>query len=115
MANCFGFNRKNRSLELIDDRGCSINSEVMSGFTSSSDGNSAYATIYSMFKFPEGSEVHLQCDVIQCAGGCKTEMDCTGSSTSKGSRALGESNEGMLLAATTVFVLDPSSPSNIKL
>lgn len=66
-----------------------------------------------MFKFPEGSEVHLQCDVQQCNGGCADEVcpgDTLSASLNKGGRALGSKSDadGMLLAATTVFVLDPS-------
>lgn len=60
-----------------------------------------------------GSEVHLQCDVVQCSGGCADDEVCPGdtltASINKGGRALGsKSEDGMLLAATTVFVLDPS-------
>lgn len=60
-----------------------------------------------------GSEVHLQCDVVQCSGGCADDEVCPGdtlsASINKGGRALGSKTEdGMLLAATTVFVLDPS-------
>lgn len=111
VINCFAFNKKNRSIELIDDRGCPVNNNIMTKFIPNSDGTQANAVINSMFKFPEGSEVHLQCDVLQCAGGCNAEIDCSGSPVIKGDRALGESNDGMLLAATTVFVLDPNSPS----
>lgn len=64
-----------------------------------------------MFKFPEGSEVHLQCDIVQCNGGCKDEDICTEIGLAgfvKGGRALGQNEDGMMLAATTVFVLDPA-------
>ena len=63
-----------------------------------------------MFKFPDVSEVHIQCDIVQCNGKCPVEDKCEGDSSSytKNGRNLGQSEEGILLAATTVFVLDPS-------
>jgi hypothetical protein len=109
VKNCFAFNRKNFSLPLIDDRGCSIDG-VMSRFMPSADGQSATSMISSMFKFPDGAEVQIQCDIIQCNGKCADDEKCNGDSSSyvKGGRALGQTEEGLLLAATTVFVLDPS-------
>lgn len=63
--------------------------------------------------------MHLQCDVVQCSGGCADDEVCPGdtlvASTNKGGRALGSKTEdGMLLAATTVFVLDPSEAPRKK-
>lgn len=109
VKNCFAFNKKNFSLPLIDDRGCSIDG-VMSRFIPSADGQSATSMISSMFKFPDGAEVQLQCDIIQCNGKCPDDEKCNGESASyvKGGRALGQTDDGLLLAATTVFVLDPS-------
>lgn len=110
VKNCFAFNKKNFSLPLIDDRGCAVNDAVMSRFLPSADGQSATSMISSMFKFPDGAEVQIQCDIIQCNGKCADDMKCTEDSSSyvKGGRALGQTDEGLLLAATTVFVLDPS-------
>lgn len=110
VKNCFAFNRKNFSMPLIDDRGCSINGVIMSRFMPSADGQSATSMIYSMFKFPEGAEIQIQCDIIQCNGKCADDEKCGEDSSSfvKGGRALGQTEEGLLLAATTVFVLDPS-------
>lgn len=110
VKNCFAFDKKNFSMPLIDDRGCSLVSGVMSRFIPSADGQSATSMIYSMFKSPEGAELQIQCDIIQCSGKCQEDEKCTDdlSSYVKGGRALGQSEEGLLLAATTVFVLDPS-------
>lgn len=112
VKNCFAFNRKNASIALIDDRGCPVNSHIITKFKTNSDGTQATATLKSMFKFPEGSEVHIQCDIVQCNGLCSDIDDsvCAGdaSAFTKGGRALGQSDDGMLLAATTVFVLDPA-------
>lgn len=109
VKNCFAFNKKNFSLPLIDDRGCSIDG-VMSRFIPSADGQSATSMISSMFKFPDGAEVQLQCDIIQCNGKCPDDEKCTGDTSTyvKGGRSLGQVEDGLLLAATTVFVLDPS-------
>lgn len=112
VKNCFAFDRKNASIPLIDDRGCPINSHIITKFAPSADGTSASAVLKSMFKFPEGSEVHLQCDVVQCTGKCPEDDSCSSialaSFTKGGSRSVGETEDGMLLAATTVFVLDPA-------
>lgn len=115
VKNCFAFNKKNYSLPLIDDRGCSIDG-VMSRFIPSADGQSATSMISSMFKFPDGAEVQLQCDIIECNGKCSEDEKCNGDSAAytKGGRALGQSDEGLLLAATTVFVLDPSDVPQIS-
>lgn len=112
VKNCFAFDKKNISIALIDDRGCSESTDIMSKFHPSSDGTSATAQLYSMFKFPEGSEVHIQCDIVQCPGKCSEEDTCSSSSV-KGSRPL-SNGEGMLLAATTVFVLDPADVPSIS-
>ncbi|XP_049303318.1 uncharacterized protein LOC105224589 isoform X2 [Bactrocera dorsalis] len=116
VANCFAFDKKNVTIQLIDERGCPKDDNIISRFVPSADGHSAEATLKSMFKFPEDSEVHLQCDVIQCYGRCMDDEDCkqialAGAGAvgfSKGGNAkLGPNEEGSL-AGTTVFVLDPS-------
>uniref|UniRef100_A0A182NL86 ZP domain-containing protein n=1 Tax=Anopheles dirus TaxID=7168 RepID=A0A182NL86_9DIPT len=112
VKNCFAFNKKNMSVALIDERGCPLKNDTMTRFRASADGTSATAQIMSMFKFSEGSEVHFQCDVVQCNGRCP-ELDesiCTGDANAfvKSARALGQVDDGMLLAATTVFVIDPA-------
>ncbi|XP_058838249.1 uncharacterized protein LOC131693959 [Topomyia yanbarensis] len=114
VKNCFAFNKKNNSITLVDDRGCPVMNSgtyIMTKFITSSNGTTAVATLNSMFRFPEGSEVHFQCDVIQCNGLCP-ELDdhvCSKDSAQylKSARALGQTDQGMLFAATTVFVLDP--------
>lgn len=71
-----------------------------------------------------GSEVHLQCDVIQCFGRCIDEEDCNqvaiaGAGYTKGSngppRKTYPNEEGSSIAGTTVFVLDPAeAPCNLR-
>ncbi|XP_053946778.1 uncharacterized protein LOC128855684 isoform X2 [Anastrepha ludens] len=115
VANCFAFDKKNISIPLTDDRGCPVDPDIISRFVPNPDGHSAEATLKSMFKFPEGSEVHLQCDVIQCYGRCMDDEDCkqialagAGGVSKGGNRKLGPNEEGSSLAGTTVFVLDPA-------
>lgn len=114
VRNCFAFNKKNKTIVLIDDRGCPVMNSgtyIMTRFRTAANGTTAVATLNSMFRFPDGSEVHFQCDVDQCNGLCPDIDDsmCSQdpSTYTKSGRALGQTDEGMLLAATTVFVLDP--------
>ncbi|KAJ6640212.1 hypothetical protein Bhyg_12962 [Pseudolycoriella hygida] len=112
VKNCFAFNKKNISYPLINEKGCPIDPNVISKFKSNEDGSKATALLKSMFKFPEGSEVHIQCDIVQCMGKCPDDELCTVSIAEqvKGGRSLNEksSDDNMLLASTTVFVLDPA-------
>ncbi|XP_068156194.1 uncharacterized protein [Drosophila tropicalis] len=116
VGNCFAFDRKNLTLKLTDDRGCPYDRNLISRFVPTADGRAAEATLATMFKFPEGSEVHLQCDVIQCYGRCVEFDDCndvalagfTKGGNGNGPRKLGPNEEGSSLAGTTVFVLDPA-------
>uniref|UniRef100_A0A1I8MDJ8 Uncharacterized protein n=1 Tax=Musca domestica TaxID=7370 RepID=A0A1I8MDJ8_MUSDO len=117
VGNCMAFDKKNLSLPLIDERGCPLDGEIISRFVPSAEGNYAEATLRSMFKFPEGSEVHLQCDVIQCYGPCVEDEDCSqiavagvggAAGTKGGNRKVHPNEEGSSIAGTTVFVLDPA-------
>ncbi|XP_064546025.1 uncharacterized protein LOC135433720 isoform X1 [Drosophila montana] len=115
VGNCFAFDKKNITLKLTDDRGCPYDANIMSRFVPTADGRAAEATLASMFKFPEGSEVHLQCDVIQCYGRCVEIDDCSEvalagftKGNGNGPRKFGPNEEGSSIAGTTVFVLDPA-------
>lgn len=111
VRNCIAFSKKNSNITLIDERGCP-DENIITRFRTNSDGTSATAILKSMFKFPEGSEMHFQCDVVACRTGspCPAEPTCTGDAAAftKTGRALGQADEGVMLAATTVFVLDPA-------
>lgn len=59
-----------------------------------------------------GSEVHIQCNVAQCQGGCAEEF-CPGDIATaaidkNGFKPGNKIEDGSTLAATTVFVLDPA-------
>lgn len=114
VANCFAFDKKNTKILLNDERGCPYDPTIMTRFIASPDGRSAEATIQSMFKFPEGSELHLQCDVITCYGKCVEDDDCSQialagftKGNNEGKKAA-SNEEGTNIAGTTVFVLDPA-------
>lgn len=93
------------------DFSCPFDPQIISKFQVNSDGTQATAVLRSMFKFPEDSEVHIQCDVAQCNGGCTNEV-CPGDVLTAGlvgKQPTGTGAEdGTMLAATTVFVLDPA-------
>lgn len=104
VKNCFAFNRDNASVILTDDRGCPAKGEAIGPFTYDEAKGVAEATIRSMFKFPESSEVHFQCDVALCKGAC-LQPSCSGDVSNSLSL---NNDEGILMAANTVFVVDPS-------
>lgn len=60
VKSCFAFDKQNLSVPLIDDRGCPANPEVIDNFKYDEKGGWAEAKLYSMFRFPESSEVHFQ-------------------------------------------------------
>ncbi|CAG5082232.1 Protein of unknown function [Cotesia congregata] len=84
VKSCFAFNKRNSSVQLIDDRGCPVKNHVITKFIYDTNTGIADATLYSMFRFPESPQVHFQCDIAVCRG-----------------------EEGILLAGTSVFVLNP--------
>lgn len=114
VKNCFAFNKRNSSVILIDDKGCTANSKVISQFKYDENLGIADATVYSMFRFSDSSEVHLQCDIAICKGMCP-ELICD--PDDQGLSALAREqpkdiysdtpDEGVLMASTTVFVLEP--------
>lgn len=103
VKSCMAFNRLNSSVPLVDERGCPSNSQVIEPFVYDERKGTAEAQLRSMFRFPESSEVHFQCDIGLCKGTCP-EPNCD--STSAQSKAL-VTDEGILMAATSVFVLEP--------
>lgn len=72
----------------------------------------ADATLTSMFRFPNSSELYIQCDIEVCRGAC-AEPYCDGSSVTQlqGKDAFAvtdsQAENGTLTASTTVFVLEP--------
>lgn len=114
VKNCFAFNKRNGSLNLIDDRGCSVDTNIITNFVASEDGRSAIAMLNSMFKFPDISEMQFQCDIEQCNGRCADISDASCRSVARYvnddvKRPQGQAQNGLMLAATTVYVIDPQN------
>lgn len=114
VKNCFAFNKLNSSVILIDERGCPVKSSVISPFKYDPVTSSAEAELKSMFRFPDSSQLHFQCDIALCRGACP-EPTCSDDEyqlVSAQSRALDQdslqvADEGALMASTSVFVLEP--------
>lgn len=102
---------------LLNKCRCPVNPEIITKFQVDPDGTHATAILKSMFKFPEGSEVNLQCDIAQCPGKCSGVV-CPGdvlTASAGGSEGIkGSPEDGTNLAATSVFVLDPADASRMN-
>lgn len=109
VRNCFAFSPNTTELDLIDADGCP-RSQLISPFTYNGSYH-ADATIYSMFRFPESSKIHIQCDIIMCRGGCPPpSCDTTGKllkGTAASRKQQAPENGVHLLASVTGFVIDP--------
>ncbi|CAB0014969.1 unnamed protein product [Nesidiocoris tenuis] len=105
VKSCFAFNRRNSSVQLIDDRGCPINKAVLTPFTYNDADGHADSTLFAMFQFSDGNQVHFQCDVGVCKGGCPP-LNCD---DDIGIRA--PTDGGVIVASTSVFVLQPGDPA----
>uniref|UniRef100_A0A0A9WFE9 ZP domain-containing protein n=1 Tax=Lygus hesperus TaxID=30085 RepID=A0A0A9WFE9_LYGHE len=102
VKSCFAFNQRNNTVQLIDDRGCPINKQVLTPFVYSEADGHADATLFSMFQFPEHQEqVHFQCDVGVCKGGCPV-LNCDDDFVTRA-----PTDGGVVVASTSVFVLQP--------
>ncbi|KAK7869654.1 hypothetical protein R5R35_010021 [Gryllus longicercus] len=121
---CFAFNNKNNTVQLIDDRGCPINKDVISPFRYDEKTGSADAILQSMFRLPESNELHFQCDIGVCKGRCP-EVNCDAPDVerlpSAQARALAKdvyqeasAEEGVLMASTSVFVLQPGDEPTVR-
>lgn len=115
IKSCFAFGKGNRSVPLINERGCPYNSRVITEFKYDEATGRADASLFSMFRLPDSRELHFQCDVAICKGICP-EMVCNSefepsSQAQSGSKEIytegTTTDEGVVPASTTVFVLEP--------
>lgn len=113
VKSCIAFDRFNNSVQLIDDRGCPINENVITQFEYKEETNYAEAILKSMFRFPKSSEVHFQCNVAVCKGDCSNEFNCDRKSIIRERLSKSSNEEGSLMASTTTFVLDPNEAPQI--
>lgn len=100
---------------------CPAKPDVISQFKYDEKTGFADANLFSMFRFPESTEVHFQCDIGICRGACIESLCDTdyieplaqsGGPGNNQQRSLANNiyssnDEGALMASTTVFVLDP--------
>ncbi|XP_053602215.1 uncharacterized protein LOC128670517 isoform X1 [Plodia interpunctella] len=100
LKNCFAFNMKNNTVDLLDSRGCPLKHETV---VTKSESGAAELTISSMFRFPDSSQVNFQCDIGVCRGSTCGALDCTSADRSEVT-----DEEGTVTASTGVFVLDPN-------
>ncbi|XP_026328389.1 uncharacterized protein LOC113236499 isoform X2 [Hyposmocoma kahamanoa] len=100
MKNCFAFNMRNNSVELLDNKGCPVKQQSV---TVKTENGAAELFIASMFRFPDSSQVNFQCEIAICKGSCSVP-DCT----EDGRPETGTEEEGTVNASTGIFVLDPN-------
>ncbi|KAL2742516.1 hypothetical protein V1477_010145 [Vespula maculifrons] len=119
VKSCFAFNKKNASVQLIDEKGCPVKARVMTKFIYDRNAGTADATLFSMFRFSDSPQVHFQCDIAVCRGSCGIPM-CEDDKDEgvKGGSAIGGQNvvgeEGILLAGTSVYVLEPGEKPMVQ-
>ncbi|CAG9115365.1 unnamed protein product [Plutella xylostella] len=101
MKNCFAFNMRNNTADLLDGRGCPVKEQSVVVHHSP---GVADLVIASMFRFPDSSQVNFQCDIAICKGTCPI-FDCSEPGIPAGDTT-GE--EGIVTTSTGVFVLDPN-------
>lgn len=120
---CFSFSDTNNTVQLVDERGCP-EKNIMSAFKYDIANGKAEAKLYSMFKFPESSRVHFQCDILVCnarSDDCKTPI-CD--YKEKSGRSLDDQNpdaflqqpaeEGAMMASYSVFVIEPGEQVDVE-
>lgn len=100
MKNCFAFNMRNNTVELLDGRGCPVKQQSV---IAKSEGSTAELAIGSMFRFPDSSQVNFQCDIAICKGSTCAAIDCT-----DGNSGSPNDEEGTVTTSTGIFVLDPN-------
>lgn len=120
---CLAFNNKDKKVHLTDDRGCPLNKDIISQFRYDEKTGAADATLQSMFRLPESNELHFQCDIAICKGrcpevSCDTEVERLPTAQA---RALAKdvyqetaAEEGVLMASTSVFVLQPGDEPTVR-
>ncbi|KAK7575610.1 hypothetical protein V9T40_011896 [Parthenolecanium corni] len=118
VKSCFAFGSGNRSVPLINERGCPINGRVITEFKYDEEKGHADAMLHSMFRLPDSRELHFQCDVAICKGQCPNitcsdDYDPLFQAQTAGKEIEGSSDEGVVPASTSVFVLEPGeTPSS---
>lgn len=100
LKNCFAFNMRNITVQLVDGNGCPLKGLVTA---QKQEGNAAEVGIPSMYRFPDSSQVNFQCDIAICKGSCPTP-DCSTDAPADAT----SSEEALVTASTGIFVLNPN-------
>lgn len=107
IKSCYAFSKLNSSVLLIDDRGCPVQPGILGAFSYEQALGRAEADLHSMFRFPGSGELHFQCDVAVCTRGRCPEPQCDDDQALGRSLATPTTDDGVLIASTSVFVLEP--------
>uniref|UniRef100_A0A8D9BX38 ZP domain-containing protein n=1 Tax=Cacopsylla melanoneura TaxID=428564 RepID=A0A8D9BX38_9HEMI len=120
VKSCIAFNKKNSNVSLTDDKGCPVNpSNVLSHFKYDNKLGHADATLHSMFRFSEDSQLHFQCDIALCKGACADSVCSEPFNYQIAGFPQAQQlppkdiysetipDEGVMMASTSVFVLQP--------
>lgn len=115
VRSCLSFARNNTEVKLIDSNGCPL-THFLSEFHYNETAHSSEATLTSTFKFPDSNRVHVQCEIVLCRGPCE-QFPCRKTGGGGGGaepRALPRirngTEDGRLMASTSVYVLEPGDP-----
>ncbi|KAL5283140.1 hypothetical protein ACFFRR_005829 [Megaselia abdita] len=114
VKNCVAFDKNNSKIPLINEFGCPYNPDILTPFIFDAENKVSKSTLKSMFKFPEKSEVHLQCDIGQCESNCFDLSKCNQINIAAFTSDVANNQNSTLsdikkqLTTTTVFVLDPA-------
>ncbi|XP_049791489.1 uncharacterized protein LOC126198905 [Schistocerca nitens] len=120
VRSCFAFSKQNANVSLIDDRGCPVSRQVISPLKYNQKEGWAEATIYSMFRFPDSTQVNLQCDIAVCKAGtcsepaCPDDLEPLARTVTKDIYTEAAPEDGVLMASTSVFVLDAGDAPQLE-
>ncbi|KAH7636420.1 zona pellucida-like domain containing protein 1 [Dermatophagoides farinae] len=106
MKNCFVFTKSNDNVELIDRSGCPAITNLITPFYYN-DSAIGEAYIAEMFKFPQDSKVHFQCDALLCRENC-VEPDCEHTGSTNDDREYELDAYSQVSASTSVFIREPT-------
>ena len=106
MKNCFVFTKSNDNVELIDRSGCPAITNLITPFYYN-DSAIGEAYIAEMFKFPQDSKVHFQCDALLCRENC-AEPDCEHTGSTNDDREYELDAYSQVSASTSVFIREPT-------
>lgn len=115
---CFAFDETDSSVQLVDDRGCTVE-RLISNFEYDHEKGSADATIYSMFRLPHSNRTYFQCEVAICRGECSQPQCDKVTSAVKNNplKTLTQDTapeDNAVTTSTSVFVAQPGSESSVN-